>query len=199
MAETRTAFMLAAALLSTARAEQPAAILQLEAFTVCHRQGCAEQTDIRLSAEDATAIYQAFGGLAASPEQERLAITRAIARFEHSVGPRTGTDRDLGGTFPGVFRNGQMDCIDEATNTTTYLRLLKQAGLLQWHSILEPATRLPIPRNWWPHTSATIQDKITGVKYAVDSWFEANGQPPHIIELKQWRRGWKPSRDEQSP
>lgn len=25
-------------------------------------------------------------------------------------------------------------------------------------------------------------------------WFEANGEPPYIVPLEQWRRGWKPGR-----
>ncbi len=163
------------------------------AFDVCHRQGCAEHATVHLTVEEDLSIQEAFGTPAATAEQERAAITRAISRFEQIVGPRTGTDRDIGGTFPGAFQGGQMDCIDESTNTTTYLHLLDKAGMLRWHDILTPATRFPIPRGWWPHTSAIIRERATGTKYVVDSWFDDNGKPPYIVELSIWKRGWKPA------
>lgn len=173
--------------------------LHATSFDVCHSQGCAEHAVIRLTADESQSITQVFAEPAATAEQERAAIARAIRRFEQLVGPRTGTDRDLGGTFPGAFRASQMDCIDESTNTTTYLQLLDKAGMLHWHDILKPSTRLPIPRGWWPHTSAVIRERATGTKYVVDSWFDANGKPPHIVELSVWKRGWKPAPEAPAP
>jgi hypothetical protein len=162
-------------------------------FEVCHQQGCARQTPIELSPEDARLLQHTFGPSAEDARGERHAIARTIAAFERLVGPRTGTDVDMGGTFPGAFRAGQMDCIDEATNTTRYLQLLERAGLLRWHRVAEPATRVALPRRWWPHTTAVIHELATGERYAVDAWFDANGQPPHIVELGIWRRGWTPA------
>lgn len=124
--------------------------------------------------------------------EERAAIAHSVAALEQVVGRQTGTDRDLGGTFPGAFKTGQMDCIDESTNTTRYLQLFAQRGWLRWHSVSQPATRLPLPLGWWPHTTAVIHERATGNEYAVDSWFEPNGRPPHIVDLTRWRRGWKP-------
>lgn len=193
MSELRTAILaggLTAALqLGTAAADNDLSGARVE---ICHQHGCANRTEIHLAPDDAQRLLHAFGAPAADARSERLAIARTIAVFEQLVGPRTGTDRDLGGTFPGAFRAGQMDCLDEATNTTRYLRLLEQAGLLRWHGVDEPATRLPIPRGWWPHTTAVIRERSGESKYAVDAWFEPNGRPPHIVELDRWRRGWKP-------
>ena len=158
---------------------------------VCFQHGCARNATVLL---DQTIMSRLAQDLAAAnnPGEERAAIAQAIAKLESHVGAATGTDRDLGGTFPGAFRNGQMDCIDEATNTTRYLRMFTQQGWLRWHEPLEPATRLPIPRGWWPHSTAVIREHGTGDTFAVDSWFEANGQPPHIVDLSNWRRGWNP-------
>lgn len=178
---------------STSHAAKSTMPVLTTSFDVCHRQGCAEHTTVHLAPEELQSIFKAFGAPAVTAEQERAAIARAISRFEQIVGPRTGTDRDLGGTFPGAFRAGQMDCIDESTNTTTYLHLLDQAGMLGWHDILKPSTRFPIPRGWWPHTTAVILERATETKYVVDSWFDDNGYPPHIIELSIWKRGWKPT------
>jgi hypothetical protein len=182
--------LLAAALTSAANANEALDGVRLE---ICYQHSCARQVEVQLSSADVKHLLEAFGARAEDASAERRAIARAIAAFEQLIGPITGTDRDLGGTFPGAFRAGQMDCIDEATNTTRYLQLLEQAGLLRWHRVAEPATRLPIPRRWWPHTTAVIREHATGEQFAVDSWFEPNGYPPHIVDLTTWRRGWKPA------
>lgn len=193
MSELRTGMLagglIAALQIGTAAADNSLSGARVE---ICHQHGCANRTEIQLMPEDAHRLLHAFGAPAEDADSERLAIARTIAVFEQLAGARTGTDRDLGGTFPGAFRAGQMDCIDESTNTTRYLQLLEQAGLLRWHSVDEPATRLPIPRGWWPHTTAVIRERSGESKYAVDAWFEPNGRPPHIVDLDRWRRGWKP-------
>lgn len=158
---------------------------------VCFQHGCARNATVSLDQAIVSRLAHVLA-TANNPGEERAAIARAIAKLESYVGAATGTDRDLGGTFPGAFRNGQMDCIDEATNTTRYLQLFVQQGWLRWHEPLEQVTRLPIPRGWWPHSTAVIRERDTGETFAVDSWFEANGQPPHIVDLPSWRRGWKP-------
>lgn len=164
---------------------------QQTALVICYQHGCARQATVHLDAATMNILMQTF-----APTQdaasERASIAVAIAYLERYVGAATGTDRDLGGTFPGAFRQGQMDCIDEATNTTRYLQLFAQQGWLRWHAPREPAMRLPIPQGWWPHSTAVIRERSSGREFAVDSWFEANGKPPHIVDLPTWRRGWKP-------
>lgn len=159
---------------------------------VCFQHGCAATAVVPLD-EGLLAELGAIFAPVGDGAQERDAIARGIAVVERYVGSRTGTDRDLGGTFPGAFRPGQMDCIDESTNTTRYLRLFERKGWLRRHDVAKPATRLPIPTGWWPHTTAVITERGSGTAYAVDSWFEANGHPPYIVELGTWRRGWKPA------
>ncbi|WP_297528932.1 hypothetical protein [Thiohalobacter sp.] len=161
-----------------------------EAFSVCQDQGCRTLSTQSLDDGQWQTVRELFGrpGDAAA---ERRAIARVIARMEQWMGERTGTDADRPGTFAGLGRAGQMDCIDEATNTTTYLRLLEGTGLLVHHRVRDPATRINLLA--WPHTTAVIEDS-QGRRFAVDSWFEANGEPPHIVPLEQWRRGWKPGR-----
>lgn len=159
---------------------------------VCFQHSCARRKTVRLDPTTLANLARIFSAPAAAPFQERVLIAHAVALLEQHVGALIGTDRDLGGTFAGAFRNGQMDCIDEATNTTRYLQLFMQQGWLRWHDVIEPATRLPIPKSWWPHTTAVIRERTTGHEFAVDSWFEANGQSPYIVDLATWRRGWKP-------
>ena len=49
----------------------------------------------------------------------------------------------------------QMDCIDESTNSTTYLRILAGAGLLRWHRVEARVTRGFFIFGW-PHTTRDI-------------------------------------------
>ena len=85
----------------------------------------------------------------------------------------------------------EMDCIDESTNTTIYLTLFKRQGLLHHHEIMDRSTR-----GWFlfgmPHTTAVVNERANDSLWAVDSWFLDNGEPPFIVPLRTWRRGWKP-------
>ena len=130
-----------------------------------------------------------------NPEAERKCIADAIGIMEKIVGSKTGTDKDRAGTFGNSDTPGQLDCNDESTNSTTYMKLMVQAGLIRFHEIQDTKTR-NFFFNGWPHTTAVIREKKTGqdVKvYAVDSWFYDNGKPAVIIPLSVWKSGWKPA------
>ena len=40
-----------------------------------------------------------------------------------------------------------------------------------------------------------VTDTKTKERYAVDSWFEDNGAPAHIVPLETWRNGWHPDKE----
>lgn len=144
-----------------------------------------------LSRQDWQAVLAAYGSPAASAAAERVQIARAVAELERRVGALTGTSRDHGGTFGYGGGEGEMDCIDEATNTTTYLRLLAGAGLLRWHTVAPRANRGGLIGFRWPHNTAALEE-IGGEIWAVDSWFFDNGVAPVIVPLDQWLEGWSP-------
>ena len=127
----------------------------------------------------------------ASAVAERAAIAQAIALMEQIVGEKTGTAGDRGGNLSGFGQQGQMDCIDESTNTTTYLKLLQQDGLLGHHVVQDRATRFGLSAGM-PHTTAVIEDVAARRRYAVDSWFFDNGEPPVVMQLDEWKSGWRP-------
>ena len=122
-----------------------------EHYTVCYDHSCTSVVTDSLTREEWDVVSQPLHQPPATAAEERQAIARSIAAFENIVGRHTGTWRDKGGNLAGFGQPGQLDCIDESTNTTTYLRLLERAGLLHWHRVLEPSTRfghdsLPAPR-----------------------------------------------------
>jgi hypothetical protein len=163
-----------------------------EHFSVCQAYSCSDITTHALDAAQLQSLSELLDKPPPDAASERARLATAIAAMERWVGARTGTDRDLGGTFPGLGKPGQMDCIDESTNTTSYLTLFAARGWLRYHQVTARRTR-GFPPFAWPHTTAVIIETDTGRRYAVDSWFLANGQAPFIVPLELWQSGWKPA------
>jgi hypothetical protein len=114
--------------------------------------------------------------------------------MEKIIGEKTGTSGDRGGNLAGFGQQGQMDCIDESYNTTTYLKLLQRDGLLKFHRVMNRSTRFGLFAGM-PHSTAVIRDVASGQDYAVDSWFFDNGELPVIMPLAHWKSGWRPGDD----
>lgn len=161
-------------------------------FEFCHGGGCAGIQQVGLSDGEWGQVSALFVPAPKNAMQERARIARAVALLEQLVGKKTGTSNDLGGTFEGFGLQGQLDCIDESTNTTTYLRMLHKKGVLHFHDITDTHTRGYFLHGW-PHTAAGIRENgAQGAVYVVDSWFYANGSPPVIMPLPTWQEGWTP-------
>ena len=163
-----------------------------KSFPHCEGYGCPTFKNVELAQSDWNRIQKTFGEKAKNAGQEREKIAKTIGEFERIVGPLTGTDVDRRGTFIATGK-GQLDCVDESTNTTIFLMLLKQQGLIPHHEIEQPQVRWPIiSGRGWMHQTAVITDKETGKQYAVDSWFEDSWINPWIVDLDAWRNGWHP-------
>ncbi len=160
-------------------------------FKICHGGGCAKVSAAALTDEEWLQATQACLQKPEDAESERVCIANMVLTFEKIVGGKTGTDTDHGGTFGNSAFPGQMDCNDEAINTTTYLRLMQHHGLIQFHDVLD-IKRRGFFLNRWPHTTAAIRDMHDGRVYAVDAWFYDNGEPAVIVPFELWKTGWKP-------
>lgn len=163
-------------------------------FTVCYGYGCVQRAEIAFAPGEWNEIRTIFEQ-SATPAGERALIARAIGRIEQIVGPKAGTTGDAGGTFPGFVGQGsgaQQDCQDETANTTSYLLMLEDAGLLRHHRVSSPVGRAWLGYGGWPHFTAVVQEIDSGAFWAVDSWWEDNGVEPYIVPLPAWRDGWLP-------
>jgi hypothetical protein len=154
---------------------------------VCHGYSCRIVTPVQLSAADLAKIA---GPLKAATDAaaERRALSRSVQIFETIVGARTGTAGDLPGMQFGRPRSDQMDCIDEATNTTSLLKVLASRGHLKHHGVAEPVARGFFLDGRYPHATAVLKEKGGGKSWAVDSWPAANAEPPLIQPLSEWLR-----------
>jgi hypothetical protein len=164
---------------------------QLDALEICHGGGCAKLSQANLTQAEWDQVARIFSPMPMDASAERALIAKAIAKFEVVVGNKVGTHLDKAGTFNNSQFTGQQDCNDEAINTTTYLRLLVQAGLVKFHLVEDTRTR-HFFFSGWPHTTAVIRQLDTQARYAVDSWFFDNGQPATIVPFEVWKDGYIP-------
>ena len=111
----------------------------LKQFEICQGGGCAQDDKISLTPAEWQPVATLFVPAPANAQAERKQVALAIGMLEEIVGKKVGTSGDLAGTFNGDFK-GQQDCNDEAINTTTYMRLLKKNGLMQFHEIEDTRT-----------------------------------------------------------
>ncbi len=155
--------------------------------TVCSAHGCRHKTRFTFSRRDIAKLRAIMDRARrdGSPAGERRAIRKAIAWMEDRVGRETGTAADRAGLdFLGAGDPTQMDCVDEATNTTSYLSVLPANGLLRHHEVLRPMAKdAPLT---WTHYFADSRDKTPGQRWAVDSFMRPNGQEPIIMEAEKW-------------
>ena len=133
-----------------------------------------------LTSDEWREIQRLFRPPADNAIEERRRLSIAVGRCETFVGRKLETSDDRGGTFEAFGYQGQLDCVDEATNTTTFLRMLEHGGLLKWHVALATG---------WPHSTATVIEVSSGGSYAVDSWVLDNGRDPLVVPLENWILG----------
>lgn len=159
--------------------------LAAPSFVHCSDFGCSSMREIRFEAEHWQQIRQLFEHGIDDAASEKQAIRRAIALMERFSGEISGTYLDKAGNYPGADIPGQMDCIDESTNTYQYLFALQDLGLLQWHRVDQKQRRIV----WFiTHWTATIREIDSGRIFAVDSWYRDNGELPYLQPLADWTR-----------
>jgi len=168
----------------------------VQKLRVCHGYGCRWMTNVRIEPSAQAEIAGIFKPSPKNAVEERARLGRAVALFEIKVGAAIGTSNDRYAAT--TFNNdpGQLDCIDETVNTTTYLRLLESLGLMRFHGIGVAAQRGSISGfafNDFVTNTAVIVEKATGAQYAIDSYFYGNGREPKIMPLAAWSENWRPS------
>lgn len=159
---------------------------------VCHAYGCQKKTRVRFTEADfaeIAAILQKWRTKADTPADERRGVAYAIGWIETKVGNQIGTKDDRPGMdFAGSGDPTQQDCVDEATNTTSYLTVLAEAGLLKHHTVGTPFAKENYLRGvaGWTHWTAVLVENGSKRTYAVDSWIYGNGENPAVVPTEEW-------------
>lgn len=163
----------------------PGAISANPDFVHCYDFGCKTTRDLVYDELHWQRVRDIMQHGATDASSEKQAIREAVAIMESISGELAGTHLDKAGNYPGYDLPGQMDCIDESTNTLQYLYALQDLGLLRWHRVGLKQRRIV----WFvTHWTATIEEVEGGRQFAVDSWYRDNGEQPYIQPLDEWRR-----------
>ena len=165
------------------------AFVSLDAIPVCYDFGCKNGSTVNLPLNQWSEVVGWFHPVAKTPDEEREQIKQAIGWMEVLIGRHTPTHKDLAFDLPATLDDpshlfpGQQDCVDEAFNTSTYLRLFELNGFLKHHIVIEQAYRKALFDQHW---AGQIQEKLSGDRYVVDSWFQPNGYVPVIQASSDW-------------
>ncbi len=159
--------------------------------TVCHAYTCKMQTKFTFKDADIAEIKAVMKKTKKdeSAAEERRAVAYAIGWMENRVGKVIGTDKDRAGMeFGGPGDPTQQDCVDESTNTTSYLLVLQNNGLMKHHTVGTPFSKDQLWRgvSGWTHWTAVLKETTGGQRWAVDSWIYQNGENPAIVETEKW-------------
>ena len=163
-------------------------IVSFDAIPVCFDFGCKSRDVVSLPITQWAQIGTLFQPQAPNAAMERKQISRAIGAMESLIGQYTPTHKDLAFGLPADDNTrdlfpGQQDCIDEAVNTTTYLRLFEQSGFLTHHTVLKQVYRRSLITQHW---AGQIREIQSGQRWAIDSWFRPNGHEPIIRTAESW-------------
>jgi hypothetical protein len=154
-------------------------------FVQCYDFGCKTTRELHYETTKWEQISAIFASGIVDSAAEKQAIRRAVAMMERFSGELTDTRYDKGGNYPGSDLPGQMDCIDESTNTYQYLSALQELDLMKWHRVDIKQRRIV----WFAtHWTATIREVDSDERFAVDSWYRDNGEMPYIQPIDDWAR-----------
>ena len=124
---------------------------------------------------------------AGSPAAERRAVSEAVKLFENRATQAIGIRDRPKSDFGKARERGQMDCVDESTNTRAFLIYLERRGMLRHHTVAGFVQRGFLFDGRYPHATAVLNAE-DGTKWAVDSWFESGGGAPDIMPLSAWMK-----------
>jgi hypothetical protein len=126
--------------------------------------------------------------------EERRGVAYAIAHIDVKVGAKLGIKDRAGMQFSASGDATQLDCVDVATNTTSYLLVMQANGLIKHHTVEMTMSKENLvkgmlqlnPVKYWPHWSAILQEKGNGQKWAVDRWPFDQGENPAVVKVEDW-------------
>lgn len=162
-------------------------VAHAQSFRVCHGYGCTFQTPVTLTPAERSQIASIMASGRKSAAAERAAVRRAVQVFERRSTQVIGIADRPKMDFGQGRERGQMDCVDESTNTTHFLTYLQRAGLLKHHKVVSRDARGSFVDGRYPHFTAVLRDQL-GTSWAIDSWYERAGGPPDVMLLSEWKQ-----------
>ena len=158
-----------------------------EDVKICYNYDCAADANVTFSDQQLANVAGLFKAIH-DTASEREAIAQAVGMLSQYAGEQSPVFHDKGRDNDGNI-DGRMDSSDHSINTTAYLSVLENRGLLKLHRVQSRVVRGATKAHW----AARIAEIHTHQEFAVDSWFFANGHPAVIFPLDEWLKGAKPN------
>jgi hypothetical protein len=196
---------MAATALAIASAAQPASALRLspeqaemytsesisppteDAMTICYGFVCRRRATLDFTAADKAELTKILAAGKASAVAERAAVQKAVVWFDKRVGPMIGTSNRLANAdIRSGAAAGNFDCWDSTRNTSSFLFVLQEWGLLKHHSVGNPRYRGNILAMQLPHNTAVLVENESKIEWVVDMWTTKYLQPPDVMLVETW-------------
>jgi hypothetical protein len=164
-------------------------------FRECHGFSCAVVSRVSLRPAEWRRVRAVMTPPAKDAATERRHIAAAVALMQRLVGAQTGTSapqwthKNLM-ILPNLGDPTQLDCIDEAVNTWTYMTMMERDGLFRFHHVAPLAfAGSPVDPN--PRNAAVLEDRGGGY-YVLDPSLVDSGVPAPVLPLTVWLDSWPP-------
>jgi hypothetical protein len=162
-------------------------------FRECHGFSCTEVSQVSLSRGEWQRVGAIFHPPAKNARAERQRIAQAVVLMQRLVGKQTGTavhqwtHKDMA-ILPNRGDPTQLDCIDEAVNTWTYMTMMERSGFFRFHRVAQ-LSNAGTPAD--PRNTAVLQEKDSSY-FAIDPSLVDFGALPPVIPLASWLGSWPP-------
>lgn len=161
---------------------------------ICFNWSCASRQQLDFTAQDMREVAQHMDMCPRDDQEQRLQRLRiGVWRMEalaQKYQPLLANDEAINNRDQD--REGRMDCIDNASNTTTYLHVLHELGLLKGWSPAPPQVRDVFSMS--VHWTAVAIDRERDEAWSVDTWYRPNAHLPFVMPLTSWKGnaiGWE--------
>jgi len=166
---------------------------------VCFNWSCASRQTMKFTSADMALVKQRMATCPGTTLHDRLQRVRiGIWQMEllaEKYQPLLVNDLPMNELEEDTV--GRTDCIDNSSNTTTYLHILQDIGELSGWTITTPDVRNRILVT--VHWTAVMIDNDSGLSWSVDSWYRPNGHLPMLMPMEDWfdeKVAWKPPFEE---
>ncbi len=163
---------------------------------ICYNWSCWYRETMTFTASDMELVKRRMATCQGTSLHDRLQHVRIgiwqMESLAQKYQPLLGNDRSINDFDKEA--EGRMDCVDNSSNTTTYLHILRDIGELPGWTVSPPEVRkrLDVTAVHW---TAVIIDTDSGVPWSIDSWFRPNSHLPMVMPLQSWlaeKKGWEP-------
>ena len=170
---------------------------------LCYNWSCATRRTVSFPARDIARVREQMAICPGNDLHERLQRIRigiwqmeslAEKQLPILVNDEGENEKDRG-------LAGRTDCIDNSTNTRTYLHVLMDLGEIEGWTMASPEIRNRFDVNT-VHWTAVLRNETDGQPWSIDSWYRPNGHLPFVMPLGEWRQerfGWEPPFDRFNP